>query len=745
VGGGARPGSSGAFTSSFAAILDGHSRISPTNLSAVAAAARDGGASVRRHESFSALFAHPDGGVHSSEEGDLHEDDADEGVGHQAPGMVPLGGGSPMQLAGTNGVSPARRPARRRALDFDAAASPLLGRVPSSPALESFEAILPIPALRDGNSALAANVNEQLPGRGVFAAGNARYHRATANGAASMYHNGATNFAGTDEEESPDHQVLRHDDIVSLARSPISMRPGITRREDIIDSPAVKEATNAAVKAALEANSLGYMARKERRPQRAAAAGAAAAAAAAAASAATGLPPSSRRSSALRVLGGAQLLGGGVIGSEVRDNAAPGVARCNCKKSRCLKLYCDCFKAQGFCGDGCSCVSCCNREDNASAVVAARYAILSRNPQAFNEKITDAGEPGVVQHRKGCNCKKSRCLKKYCECFQAGVPCGDYCKCETCCNTVEAAAAGKVPYKNIVRASIGSIGSLPSGMMAAPTPMAAAYPGLNHEAMIHSTPSAVAGAIPAEQRLEGSLIPNGGSAKLTLGSGQVLVAVPDALVHQVATARAALPHLTPLIEQVGVDVDAEHTKGVPLEGSMNGHDFHHSHHTNRNNSHQEDGSHALMPTQSPPSSHPDGSRPASLATEYFDGSGSGSGGSEVWTPRAVTTDSGPALNSRKAFEAGHVAALDVAASAVAVGRRGVGRRSAAKAVARAAAAARDEDDVRTAKGRPKGGRARENANMNDHHNAATVEEKMVPARLTPTKRKPARTVTAASM
>ncbi len=62
---------------------------------------------------------------------------------------------------------------------------------------------------------------------------------------------------------------------------------------------------------------------------------------------------------------------------------------CNCKKSHCLKLYCECFSNKGFCS-GCNCINCLNTPENEAIREKAMQATLERNPVAFDPKITRA-------------------------------------------------------------------------------------------------------------------------------------------------------------------------------------------------------------------------------------------------------------------------------------------------------------------------------------------------------------------
>ncbi|CAM9826060.1 unnamed protein product [Pylaiella littoralis] len=86
----------------------------------------------------------------------------------------------------------------------------------------------------------------------------------------------------------------------------------------------------------------------------------------------------------------------------------PLAVTCNCKKSKCLKLYCECFQRRQYCS-GCNCLECLNTERTEALRQVAIQGTIDRNPQAFVSKFEKRA--GKRSHNAGCNCKKSACLK----------------------------------------------------------------------------------------------------------------------------------------------------------------------------------------------------------------------------------------------------------------------------------------------------------------------------------------------
>ena len=112
---------------------------------------------------------------------------------------------------------------------------------------------------------------------------------------------------------------------------------------------------------------------------------------------------------------------------------------CNCKSSKCLKLYCDCLRNNGYCGPGCNCVGCENYKDSKKRKIKVKE-LKRKNPLIFEPIVLNKGEgKSHMIHHRGCSCKKNGCLKNYCECQQFGVLCGFHCKCIGCQNCVDQA------------------------------------------------------------------------------------------------------------------------------------------------------------------------------------------------------------------------------------------------------------------------------------------------------------------
>ena len=90
---------------------------------------------------------------------------------------------------------------------------------------------------------------------------------------------------------------------------------------------------------------------------------------------------------------------------------------CTCTKTNCIKKYCACYSNGKFC-DGCECINCMNTSKNKK----------EKENENRNRNILNY-ENNVI-----CNCTKSNCLKKYCECYKLGKECGTLCRCIGCAN-----------------------------------------------------------------------------------------------------------------------------------------------------------------------------------------------------------------------------------------------------------------------------------------------------------------------
>ena len=124
---------------------------------------------------------------------------------------------------------------------------------------------------------------------------------------------------------------------------------------------------------------------------------------------------------------------------------------CTCKKTKCIKKYCECFSRNVYCFN-CKCENCENKsffEENNNNMNNINNI---NNTNKIEEEIKDIKEKKEIKLNNEnsndtntipdnnqkkliiCTCSKSGCNKNYCECFKAKVKCNNKCRCIKCLN-----------------------------------------------------------------------------------------------------------------------------------------------------------------------------------------------------------------------------------------------------------------------------------------------------------------------
>ena len=92
-----------------------------------------------------------------------------------------------------------------------------------------------------------------------------------------------------------------------------------------------------------------------------------------------------------------------------------------------IKRYCECFTRMKYCDSNCQCKNCFNTLQHEKERGEAIQNYMMKSPISFKKLNLDV-------NNLTCYCKKSNCLKKYCECYQMGMKCTSNCKCIDCKN-----------------------------------------------------------------------------------------------------------------------------------------------------------------------------------------------------------------------------------------------------------------------------------------------------------------------
>jgi hypothetical protein len=76
-------------------------------------------------------------------------------------------------------------------------------------------------------------------------------------------------------------------------------------------------------------------------------------------------------------------------------------------------------------GEGCN----INTDSNSQTT---NTAVTKEKDLALAKVSVDENHNALNERKAGCKCKRSACLRKFCECVQAKIHCGPSCKCFNC-------------------------------------------------------------------------------------------------------------------------------------------------------------------------------------------------------------------------------------------------------------------------------------------------------------------------
>ncbi|MCQ2820191.1 MAG: TCR domain-containing protein [archaeon] len=117
---------------------------------------------------------------------------------------------------------------------------------------------------------------------------------------------------------------------------------------------------------------------------------------------------------------------------------------CTCTKTGCKKKYCACYQKGYSCNPKCECKSCKNNKQEDYTMIYPVNRGFGMPPGRM--PIGQSSFIGLGINAFGgqsstedviCNCSRSNCTKKYCECYKVGKICSEACRCVNCENTAE--------------------------------------------------------------------------------------------------------------------------------------------------------------------------------------------------------------------------------------------------------------------------------------------------------------------